>query len=379
MTILNRYLIPFVKADLREKIVLLSGPRQVGKTTLALRILGGDESHPAYFNWDYEEDQRRLLRLEFPPNQPLLVLDEVHKYRRWRNWLKGLYDKTRSFRRYLVTGSARLEFYRRGGDALTGRTHLHRLHPFSLPELDSACSVGALGDLLRYGGFPEPLFAQSETKHRRWQRERMHQVIREDLRDLERVEEVALLAQLAERLPDLVGSPLSVNALREDLQVAHRTVQNWLTILERLFVLFRISPYGPPRIRAVKKEQKAYLWDWSAVTDPGPRFENLVASQLLKYCDLEELTRGYRMELRYLRDTDRREVDFVVLRERAPLFAVECRLKDSLRESALAYFAQRTPIRRFYLVHLGKKDYEHASLPIRICPFQTFVKELRLP
>ncbi len=379
MSSLERYLSPFVKADLKEKIVLLSGPRQVGKTTLALRILGGNESHPAYFNWDYEDDQRKLLHLEFPPDQPLLVLDEIHKYKRWRNWLKGLYDKTRSFRRYLVTGSARLDLYRRGGDALTGRTHLHQLHPFSLRELDPACSGHALETLLRYGGFPEPLFAQSETRHRRWQRERMHQVIREDLRDLERVEEITLLARLAERLPDLVGSPLSVNALREDLQVAHRTVQNWLLILERLFVLFRISPFGPPRIRAVKKEQKAYLWDWSAVPDPGPRFENLVASQLLKYCDFEEQTRGYPMELRYLRDTDRREVDFVVLREGKPLFAAECRLKDSTAESALAYFAQRTSIPKFYLVHAGKKDYEHPALPIRVCPFQTFVKELQLP
>ena len=375
----ERYLAPFVKKDLREKIVLLAGPRQVGKTTLALRILGGNETHPAYFNWDFEDDQGKLLRSEFPPDQPLLVLDEIHKYRRWRNWLKGLYDKTKSFRHYLVTGSARLDLYQRGGDAMTGRTHLHRLHPFSLGELDSSYSLSALEALLRFGGFPEPLFAQSDTRHRRWQRERMHQVIREDLRDLEQVEEVTLLARLAERLPDLVGSPLSINALREDLQVAHRTVQNWLLILERLFVLFRISPFGPPRIRAVKKEQKAYLWDWSAVTEPGPRFENLVASQLFKYCDFVEQTQGYGMELRYLRDTDRREVDFVVLREGKPLFGVECQLQSSPVGNTLSYFAQRTRIPKFYLVHREQKDYEHPSLPIRVCPFQTFVKELRLP
>lgn len=370
---------PSVRADLEEKIVLLSGPRQVGKTTLALNILGGDESHPAYFNWDYEEDRGKLLRLELPADQPLLVLDEIHKYRRWRNWLKGLYDKTRSSRRYLVIGSARLDLYRRGGDALTGRTHLYRLHPFSLRELDPACSASALDTLLRFGGFPEPLFAQSERRHRRWQRERDAQVLREDLRDLERVEEIALLGRLAQRLPDLIGSPLSVNALREDLQVAHRTVQNWLMILERLFVLFRISPFGPPRIRAVKKEQKAYLWDWSAIPDPGPRFENLVASQLLKYCDFQEQTEGHRMELRYLRDTDRREVDFVVLREGKPLFATECRLKDSSTENSLLYFARRTSIPKFYLVHTGKKDYVDPVHPIRICPFQVFAKELELP
>lgn len=375
----ERYLAPFIRKDLKEKIVLLSGPRQVGKTTLALKILKGNEDHPAYFNWDYEADQRRLLNGEFPAGQTLLVLDEIHKYSRWRNWLKGLYDKTKSKRQYLVTGSARLDLYRRGGDALTGRTHSYRLHPFSLKETDPQLSASCLQDLLEFGGFPEPFMAHSATHHRRWQNERMHQVLREDLRDLERVEDVVLLSRLVERLPDLVGSPLSVNALREDLQVAHRTVQNWLMILERLFILFRIPPLGGPRIRAVKKEQKAYLWDWSMVKEPGPRFENLVASHLLKYCDFIEETEGFPMELRYLRDTDGREVDFVVLKEGKPLFAVECHLKETAMGRVLPYFAGRTPIPRFYLVHLSAPDYEHATLPIRVCPFQAFVKEQRLP
>lgn len=214
----TRYLEPSVEQDLQEKMVFLSGPRQVGKTTLALHLLKGDESHPAYFNWDAMEDQRRLLRLEFPPHAPLLVFDEIHKYRRWRNWLKGLYDKTRSTRRYLITGSARLDLYRRGGDALTGRVHFHRLHPFSVREVDPSCRPETVRALLEFGGFPEPFCAGSPRRHRRWQLERMHQVLREDLRDLERVEEVVLISQLVERLPALIGSPLSVNALREDLQ-----------------------------------------------------------------------------------------------------------------------------------------------------------------
>lgn len=374
----NRYLTPHVQADLEEKIVLLSGPRQVGKTTLALGLLGGGESHPAYFNWDFEEDQRKLLQLEFPPGQKLLVLDEIHKYRRWRNWLKGLYDKTKSRFQYLVTGSARLDLYRQGGDALTGRTHFYRLHPFSLREIDPDCLPSTVEGLLQFGGFPEPFLSQSVTRHRRWARERRHQVLREDLRDLEKVEEVALLSRLVERLPDLIGSPLSINALREDLQVAHRTVQRWLAILERLFVIFRIAPFGSPRIRAVKKEQKGYLWDWSEVEAPGPRFENLVACQLLKYCDFLEDTEGHPMELRYLRDIDKREVDFVVLKKGKPLFAVECQLQDSPLSGSIAYFAERTPIPKFYVVHRSQKDYQHATLPLRVCPFQIFVKELGL-
>lgn len=375
----GRYLSPFIRKDLKGKMVFLSGPRQVGKTTLSLQLLKGDESHPAYFNWDDDEDRKRILSREFPPRQKLLVFDEIHKYSRWRNYMKGLYDKTKSRRQYLVTGSARLDLYRRGGDALTGRYHYYQLHPFSLREVDGRCRPGTVKSLLKFGGFPEPFLAQSETSLRRWHLERKHQVLRDDLRDLEKVDDVVLVSLLAERLPDLVGSPLSVNALREDIQVAHRTAANWLNILEKLFVIFRISPFGGPRIRAVKKEMKAYLWDWSAVPQPGPRFENFTACQLLKYCHFLENTQGYPMELRYIRDTDRREVDFVVLKAGAPLFAVECRIKHASIPPAMHYFAQRLDIPQFYLVHMDEKDYEHATSPLRVLPFHTFVKECGIP
>lgn len=375
----ERYLTPFIRSDLGQKMVFLSGPRQVGKTTLALKLLKGDESHPAYFNWDSYNDQQRILNQEFPPDQKMIVFDEIHKYSRWRNFLKGLYDKTKSKRQYLITGSARLDLYRRGGDALTGRYHFYQLHPLSLRELDKGCSFSTALSLLKYGGFPEPFFAQSENILRRWQLERKKQVLRDDLRDLEKVEELVLISRLADHLPNLIGSPLSVNALREDLQVAHGTVSNWLNILEKLFVLFRLAPFGAPMIRAVKKEMKAYLWDWSVVPEEGPRFENFVACQLLKYCHFIENTEGHPMELRYLRDTDKREVDFVVVKNGRPLFAVECKLSDREVPPSIPYFSERLKIRRFYFVHMGKKDFEHATLPVRILPFNKFAKELGLP
>lgn len=375
----SRYLEPSIRSDLKEKMVFLSGPRQVGKTTLALRLLGGDETHPAYFNWDDINDQQRLRNGKFPPQNKLLVFDEIHKYKRWRNWLKGIYDKTKSKKSYLITGSARLDLYRRGGDALTGRYHFYRMHPLSLGEIDRRYEASTVDSLLKFGGFPEPFFAQSEKRLRRWQFEKMNQVLRDDLRDLEKVEEVVLLSMLAERLPQLVGSPLSINALREDLQVAHKTVQNWLSILEKLFVLFRIPPFGSPKIRAVKKEMKAYLWDWSTVSDNGARFENFVACQLLKYCHFIEDAEGYPMDLRYIRDTDKREIDFVVLKEGKPLFAVECQLKDNPIKLSIPYYIHRLNIPQYYLVHLGSKDYEHATLPLRVLPFNQFVKECELP
>lgn len=189
--------------------------------------------------------------------------------------------------------------------------------------------------------------------------------------------EISLVEHLTDMLPARVGSPLSVKSLCEDLQVDHKTAERWLQILENLYVCFRIAPYGPPRVRAVKKERKLYLWDWSAVKEAGPRFENLVASQLLKYCHWIEDTKGHAMELRFLRDTDRREIDFVVLQGRKPLFAVECQSGDKAIGRALRYFAERTPIPQFYQVHLGTRHFSTGN--ISVVPFARFCADLGMP
>jgi len=375
-----RYLQPLVERILEQrKMAFIGGPRQVGKTTLALGLLGDsvDETHPAYLNWDDPRARRRIRDAELPPGEATLIFDEVHKYARWRGLLKGIWDTERSRRRILVTGSARLDHYRKGGDSLVGRYRYVRLHPFSLREVDPERKRSSLDALLRFGGFPEPLFRQDETEHRIRQRDRLSRVVREDLRDLERVHEITLLEHLVDLLPDRVGAPLSIANLRGDLEVDHKTVVRWLDILENLYVCFRIPPYGAPRIRAVKKEQKLYLWDWSAVPDAGPRVENLVACQLLKYCHRIEDTEGRRMELRYIRDTDKREVDFVVLRERRPLFAVECKSGDRGLAPAVKYFAERTPIPRFFQVHLGERHFESGK--ITVVPFARFCADLDMP
>ena len=191
-----RYIQSSVKKDLAKKMVFVGGPRQVGKTTFALGFLAGDATteNPAYLNWDDPESRALLLQGKIPRNQSLLLLDEIHKYARWRNLVKGLFDKHRSRLSILVTGSARLDYYRKGGDSLQGRYHYYRLHPFSLPELDADGLRASLDTLLRYGGFPEPLFAADEREWRRWQRDHRERVLREDLRDLERVREGRLQA-----------------------------------------------------------------------------------------------------------------------------------------------------------------------------------------
>ena len=379
---LRRYLRQDVLRDLAQKMVFVGGPRQVGKTTFALSLLPGrhaDESHPAYLTWDDTADRERLIRGELPSGQSLILLDEIHKFARWRNLLKGFYDKHRSNLSFLVTGSARLDYYRKGGDSLQGRYHYHRLHPFSLLEIDPEGRPSSLERLLKFGGFPEPFLRADERELRRWQRELRERVAHEDLHDLERVREISLIDILLEHLPRCVGSPLSVKSLSLLIQVAHEPAESWIAILERLYVCFRIAPFGSPRIRAVKKERKLYLWDWSQIPEEGARFENLVACQLLKYCHWKEDVEGFTMELRYLRDTDKREVDFVVLRDGRPEFAVECKTGETATSAAARYFRSRTAIPLFYQAHRGRKDYGDARSDIRVLPFSRLCRELRLP
>lgn len=375
---LPRYLAGSIKADLEQKMVFIGGPRQAGKTTLALDLLEAkNKRHSGYLNWDDPRVRPKLLGGELPAGQKLVVFDEIHKFPRWRNLVKGLYDSEGDHVSFLVTGSARLDHYRKGGDSLQGRYHYYRLHPFTIGELEASSSPSDLQALLQFGGFPEPLLAGNARLWRRWQRERISRVVYEDLRDLENVREIALVELLVEALPDRVGSPLSVRSLSEDLQVAHATVNRWLEILENLYLCFRISPFGAPKIRAVKKETKLYFWDWSQTPSPGARFENLVACHLLKYCHHIEDTQGYAMELRFIRDTDRREVDFVVLRDRQPEFAVECKTGERSPSPAIDYFRQRTTINDFFQVHLGTRDF--ISNRTRVLPFQRFCQELSLP
>lgn len=376
--IFPRYIKSLVEADLQHKMVFVGGPRQVGKTTFALSFLPEpSEDHPAYLNWDDVSIRSSLLQGQLPLGQRIIILDEIHKFARWRNLVKGFYDKNKTSISFLITGSARLDYYSKGGDSLHGRYHYYRLHPLSLRELGENPGSEELEGLLRFGGFPEPYFRAEERFWRRWQRERVQRVIYEDIRDLENVKEISLLELLATELPNRVGSPLSVKKLKELLEVSHATVERWLKIFERMYYCFRVPPYGSPRVRAVKKEQKLYMWDWSIVPEHGPRFENLVASQLLKFCHFMEDTEGYHMELRFLRDTDKREVDFVILRDRQPIFAVECKTGDKNVNPALFYFRERTHIPRFYQVHLGQREYIKDR--VQVLHFKTFCNELNLP
>ena len=368
----KRYLTSQVEKDLKKKMVFIGGPRQVGKTTLSKHILR--ESKGSYINWDNAEHRESILKQELPPTK-LWVFDEIHKYRGWRNYLKGLYDVFSKKHQILVTGSARLDLYRHGGDSLQGRYHYLRLHPLSVAELKISSSKD-FQSLLNLSGFPEPFFESSEIEARRWSREYRQRLIQEDVLGLERINDLSQLELLMMRLPALVGSPLSINALREDLQASHKAVSNWLNIFERLYAIFRISPLGAAKIRAVKKEQKHYQFDWSLVDDPAYRFENLVASHLLKWVHYLQDTQGRDIELRYFRDIDGREVDFIITEKKKILWAIECKWADAEISKSLKYFKARfLDCEAWQISATGKKDYLSQE-GIRICPALPFLQGL---
>lgn len=384
---LHRTLQAAVSAELAAKMVFLAGPRQVGKTTLAQAVLAQCGAG-GYLSWDRREDRRQILASRWPDG--LVVLDEIHKFRHWRRWIKGEHDAHQERVRFLVTGSARLDVYRRGGDSLQGRYQLHRLHPLSVgelagratpPEPQRPLEIPVRGDqevllqLLQYGAFPEPFLAHSERASRRWRANRLERFFREDLRDLERVQELSALEVLADMLAERVGSPLSINALREDLEVSHKAVARWIEVFERLYLVFRVPPYTSTAVRGLRKMPKVYLWEHTAINDPGARLENLVALHLLKLCHALRDQAGWRADLFYLRDVTGREVDFLVTIERRPWLAVEVKVSGQGCTPGLRYYCDRLSIPHPYQVALdGTRDFVDQG--VRCLPASRFLAAL---
>lgn len=362
----NRYLSSFIIEDLKEKMVFIGGPRQVGKTTISQELIADHFKNSAYYNWDSRTDRRKIMASEWPASSELIILDEIHKYKKWKSLIKGEYDTLKNKYKFLVTGSARLDLYRKGGDSLQGRYHYYRLHPFSLAEflkakksypaifkeieISAKAAYSELELLEQYGGFPEPLLKQNERILRRWHNEKIERLFREDIHELENVRDISSMKLLSDLLPEKVGSLLSINSLREDLEVSHRAVTSWLNILESYYYQFRVYPYTGKNIRSIKKEPKLYLWDWSEISDPAARFENMIGSHLLKLVHFLHDYEGYKTNLYFLRDVDKREVDFLVTVDEKPWFAVEAKINEVNLSPALGYFKERLNIPFVYQV-----------------------------
>jgi len=352
----QRYLTKFVLEDLKEKMVFVGGPRQVGKTTLARELIGNHFQHSGYFNWDNRQDRRSIMQSSWPGDAVLIILDEIHKYKKWKSLVKGEYDKLKDKYRFLITGSARLDLYRKGGDSMLGRYHYYRLHPFTLAEVLGRISVPHVFKevpipsqndkelffaLDKFGGFPEPFLKQNTRVLRRWHNEKVDRLFREDIRDVEQVRDIVNMQLLGDLLPDRAGSLLSLNSLREDLEVSHRAVSNWINILESFYYCFRIYPFAAKNFRSLKKGAKLYLWDWSEIDQEPAKFENLVACHLLKLVHFLQDYEGYRAQLYYLRSIEKKEVDFLVTIEKKPWFAVEVKINDVNASPHLHYFREK--------------------------------------
>jgi hypothetical protein len=342
-----------------RQMALVSGPRQVGKTTLC-RSVG-----EAYLNWDNADDRRRLLggpgalatalqldRLRAKP--VVVVLDELHKYTKWKSLLKGFFDTYGDRVRLIVTGSSRLDVFRRGGDSLMGRYLLYRIHPWSvgeslrteLPkqEIHAPAPIASADwdALWEHGGFPEPFLRRDTRFSRRWRSLRHEQLSREDLREVTHVQDLGTMETLMQILAERSGQQLVYSNLAQEIGVAVDTVKRWIDLLGRLHYGFVVRPWFVNVTKALRKEPKWFLRDWSGLADVGARAETFVACHLLKAVEgWTDLGFG-EFELRYLRDRMKREVDFLVVRDRQPWFLVEVKNSDTRLSPSLALFQAQT-------------------------------------
>lgn len=348
-----------------KSMIFLAGPRQAGKTTLA-NIISGSFTNSLYFNWDIPEHRTRLIekpvffeeveRRDF--SSPLIIFDEIHKFKDWKNYLKGVYDQFHDKYKFLVSGSGRLDIYQKGGDSLAGRYFLFHLWPFTIAELarrnrsieeflkdpfliDSAIDEELKATWERLGsmsGFPEPFLANRPATYRRWSNGYAQQLIREDIRDLAAIKSVSDIETLYHLLPSKVGSPLSIPSLARDLKVAYNTVQNWLSVFERFFLTFSLSPWTAKISRAIQKERKVYIWDAPRVRNQAALFENMVAIELKRAVSSWNDAGHGSFALHYIKNKEQQEVDFLVSNNNEPVFMVEAKLSETEPSAALKKF-----------------------------------------
>lgn len=344
MVVVKRYLESYILEDLEKKIVLLTGPRQTGKTTLSKMLMTGYD----YYNYDNSEDRLSLIERSWDRSKNLIIFDELHKLKNWKSWLKGIYDTEGVPPSILVTGSAKLDSYRKVGDSLAGRFFQFRLHPLDLKEIKNIVQPpdldAELDKLLSLGGFPEPNLDGSSRFYHRWKKSHLDIIIRQDLIDLENVQQIASIETLIQLLKTRVGSPVSYSSLAGDLQCSDKTIKRWLAILENMYVIFRVTPFHKNIARSILKAPKFYFYDTGQVLgDDGARLENLVACALLKEIQYLEDCYGENRQLYYLRTKDGREIDFCIANHQGPEFLVEVKWGDDKLSPHFKVFQKNFP------------------------------------
>jgi predicted AAA+ superfamily ATPase len=382
-----------------RQMALVSGPRQVGKTTTC-------RNHAdAYANWDNADDREQILagpaRMveslglnRLSKATPTALFDELHKYPRWKQFLKGFFDTYADQVRIIVTGSSRMDIYRRGGDSLMGRYFLYRMHPFSIAEtMDTGLphekrivrppkrvKESEFDALWQHGGYPEPFLRRDPRFSRRWHSLRFEQLIREEVRDLTRIQQVDQLELLVRHLANRSAHQLVYGNLSKEVRVSVDTVRRWIDALRNLHLGFLIRPWFKSVSRSLRKEPKWFLRDWASIKDEGDKSETFVACHLLKAVEgWSDMGLGD-FELGYLRDKDRHEVDFVVIRDGRPWFLVEVKHRDESLSRTLKYFQDQLDAPFAFQVLIDAEyvdaDCFAGSRDPLVVPARTFLSQL---
>ena len=355
---LKRYLTPFILEDLKSKILLITGPRQCGKTTLSKNLNMPFD----YLNYDERKHHKALLDRSWDRKKKYIIFDELHKKKNWKLWLKGIYDTEGTSPGIIVTGSARLDTYKRMGDSLAGRFFQFRLHPFDIKEVHQlqVCSPQeALNKLLNFSGFPEPFLKSRQTFYGKWKKSQLDIILRQDIITMEAIKNLSSIESLVQLLRDRVGSPVSYTSLAEDLDCAPKTIKNWLQVLENLYVVFKVVPWHKNIARSLKKSPKYYFYDIAQVRNKALRLENLIACALLKEIHLREDTKGEDWNLFYLKNKSGKEVDFLTVKEGHASCMIEVKTsKDELSKGIKWFSRYFHNIRKVQLVqNLDRKKH----------------------
>ena len=347
---MERYLKNPLLDELGRKILLLTGPRQCGKTTLS-KALTPDYQ---YFNHDFAEHRLLLMEKAWDRQKALLIFDELHKMDKWKSWLKGIYDVEGMPPAMVVTGSAKLDAFRKTGDSLAGRHFLFRLHPIDLKEalqFSDLAQADIFDRLMRVGGFPEPFLKGTERFYNRWRRSHIDVILKEDLVTLTAVRDIQSIETLIELLRARVGSPVSANSLARDLQKSPNTIRHWLQLLQDLYIVFKVAPFHKNVARALLKEPKYYFYDNGMVQgDAGVKLENLVACALLKAAHRAQDVEGKDLELSYVRTKDGHEIDFLVTENARPRQLIEVKWNDDRLSPNFARLLAKEAVSRVQVV-----------------------------
>ncbi len=373
---MERYQKQAIVKDLRKKMVLLAGPRQAGKTTLAKQIAEEFKSS-LYLNYDRAEDRKILLKEAWIPSTELLILDEIHKMPRWKNFLKGIYDTKPTHQKILVTGSARLEIFNRVGDSLAGRYFLHRLMPLSPAECEKLNLHYPLDRFIERGGFPEPFLAEELIDANRWRLQYIDSLLREDVLDFDKIQNLNAIRIVFELLRSRIGSPISYTSIAEDAAISPNTVKKYIQILEALYIVFRITPFGHNIARSLLKEPKIYFFDVGLVKgDTGAQFENLMALCLLKHLFAKTDYEAEECSLHYLATKDKHEVDFAIVSNQQIKQIIEAKVSDNHISPHLCYFHEKYQLPACQVVKELKRERVEAH--IHLLRAENFLKSLYL-